>query len=92
MQSPYVRNTRRLHTCRFFNNNGASPDDRSATSGHIYGPSIFDVGVQPAWEAMLEYFSSDGFGQRGGVYEWGQSRQQLEQQRQVWQLQEQSAE
>lgn len=46
---------------RFFSN---------ATGAHAYGPSLFDVGVGPAWRAVEGAFDVAGFEERGGAYEW----------------------
>ena len=43
--------------------------------GHIYGPSILDVGVTKAWDENC--FLEDRFHKRGGVYNWDSETRNL---------------
>ena len=38
------------------------------SGGHVYGPSLLDVGVLKAWEENV--FIEQRFNERGGIYEW----------------------
>lgn len=38
------------------------------SGGHVYGPSLLEVGVQKAWEQNV--FIEQRFNERGGVYDW----------------------
>jgi radical S-adenosyl methionine domain-containing protein 2 len=38
------------------------------SGGHVYGPSLLDVGVLKAWEQNI--FIEQRFNERGGIYEW----------------------
>jgi radical S-adenosyl methionine domain-containing protein 2 len=59
---------------RFFTN---------ALGSHSYGPSIFDSGMEAAWSHVGNYFKADVFASRGGLYDWGQSPAERQQQG-VW--------
>lgn len=38
------------------------------SGGHVYGPSLLEVGVSKAWEENV--FIEQRFNERGGIYEW----------------------
>jgi hypothetical protein len=51
----------------------------NAAGHHEYGPSIFEVegGVAEAWSVVAgRSFQPRRFLERGGLYDWGQSRQE----------------
>lgn len=56
--------------CRFFGN---------STGEHLYGPSLLEEGVPGAWLAVSGGFSAKKFGDRGGIYDWGQGGQKRQQ-------------
>ena len=59
--------------CRFYNN---------VQGGHVYGPSLLEVGVADAWREACRGggFRQDAFMERGAVHDWGQGGVELGQQ------------
>ncbi|KAG1678272.1 hypothetical protein FOA52_013893 [Chlamydomonas sp. UWO 241] len=65
--------------CRFFSNN------TDEFTGHVYGRSIFEAGgVQAAWADVGGHFDGEAFKERGGLYDWGQRKEELAEQLRSW--------